>query len=244
MNGQPKSASSVTGTTQWIGSSSVSKLTGGRRHLGQPDHEIDVGEGVVGRPAAHAAATVFARVHQPAERESVVTLIGGPDARRIPRPPVARPELRERGARGEHQNHGHRHTPGGQPFHPAIVSQGAGRRCWKTWPRRLPAHRAPAGGFVFDCARISLKTRTRTRPVGRGRHPPGRREAEAAQSACDGLVAGGGERLREAGESPPSSSTHSGSGGEGMSHYERVRSVREKSSPLQSSGSPSWRASA
>ena len=37
---------------------------------------------------------------------------------------------------------------------------------------------------------------------------------------------------------------HSGSGGEGMSHYDRVRSVREKSSPLQSSGSPSWRASA
>ena len=52
-------------------------------------------------------------------------------------------------------------------------------------------------------------------------HPSRRSIAGTAQSACDGLVAGGGERLREAGESPPSRSTHSGSGGEGMSHYDR-----------------------
>ena len=67
------------------------------------------------------------------------------------------------------------------------------------------ARRTASIGFLdstpVDGARISLKTRTRTRPVGRGRHPPGRREAEAAQSACYGLVTGGGERLRAAGAS-------------------------------------------
>ena len=68
----------------------------------------------------------------------------------------------------------------------------------------------------FDCARISLKKRTRTRTVGRGRHPPGRREEEAAHSAFYVLFTGGGERLREAGESPSSRSTHSGSGGEDL----------------------------
>ena len=41
-----------------------------------------------------------------------------------------------------------------------------------------------AARFPVDCARSSLKTRARTRPVGRDRHPPGRREAETAQSAC------------------------------------------------------------
>ena len=50
------------------------------------------------------------------------------------------------------------------------------------WPHLIWPHCAARS--PVECARSSLKTRARTRPVGRDRHPPGRREAETAQSTC------------------------------------------------------------
>ena len=78
--GQPKSVSSVTGTTPVDRLVVGVEVDVGGRHLRQPDHEVDVGEGIVRRPAAHAPPDVLACVHEPAERVAGVALLRGAEA--------------------------------------------------------------------------------------------------------------------------------------------------------------------
>ena len=79
----------------------VVEVDRGRGQLGQPDHEVDVGERIVGRPAP--AAPLAAPVHESAEREPVVVLRGRLQPRGIAGTPVSPLCERRRGDGQDHQ---------------------------------------------------------------------------------------------------------------------------------------------
>ena len=90
-------------------------------HLRQPDHEVDVGERIVGRPAATRTLAPVARVHQPTEGEPFIDVIGWPKAGRVPGAAVAplRERDRRQGGHRQHRQHDRHHRTTGHAVLPS-----------------------------------------------------------------------------------------------------------------------------